>query len=206
VTFREFFSLKGVFTVRNVVVMGLMTAIAAILGALFNIFATPTFKIFSLTYLPGVIVAMLFGPWASVLYGFASDFVVYIVNPQGGYFPGFAISEIVSCLIHAFFLYKREFTITRISKAPREGNRGEHVLTIRTTFTITRVIAARLVNLVVVLMGLNFVWLNMMYGQSAGTFFTGARLVNNLIQFPLHVILILLVGRQIYKLRSRGLI
>jgi hypothetical protein len=54
-------------------------------------------------------------------------------------------------------------------------------------------------------MGLNYVWMNMMYGTLAGGFYTGARLINNLAQFPFHVaIIMLVVGRVVRFWQSRA--
>jgi hypothetical protein len=45
------------------------------------------------------------------------------------------------------------------------------------------------------------VWLNMMYGQLAGGFYTGARLINNLAQFPFHVAVTWFVGKRAVELK-----
>jgi hypothetical protein len=68
---------------------------------------------------------------------------------------------------------------------------------------VLRIASARALILLLVILGLNFVWLSLMYGQSAGTFFTGARLVNNLVQFPFHVALTWFVGKRVVALKRR---
>jgi ECF transporter S component (folate family) len=177
VTIREFFDTKDVFCVQNLVMMGIMIAVAAVLSR-FSIYITPTFKAIGFTYLPGALVAMMFGPWSAIAYGFISDAVTYIMNPQGGYFPGFAVSEMLACFIYACFLYKRPVTLLRV-------------------------VLARLLILVLVVFGLNFIWMNMMYGQIAGGYYTGARLINNLVQFPFHALLIRLIGKRTMEIKNR---
>ena len=172
---KGFFATKGVFSPQNVVMMGILTAVAAILSR-FSIYLTPTFKAITFTYLPGALVAMLFGPWAGLAYGFVSDTAMYLMNPQGGYFPGFAISEMVSCFIYACFLYRQRITVLRVA-------------------------AARALILLFVMFGLNFVWLSIMYGQLAGGFFTGARRINNLAQFPFHVAITWFAGKRAVELK-----
>jgi ECF transporter S component (folate family) len=153
--------------------MALMLAVSAILSR-FSIYLTPTFEAIGFAYLPGAIVAMLCGPRYALAYGFIGDALQYFANPQGGYFPGYALSEMLTCLIYALFLYARPVTFPRV-------------------------IAARLVILVTVTMGLNYIWMRMMYGMIAGGYYTGARLVNNLVQLPFHALIITLVGKRLTR-------
>jgi ECF transporter S component (folate family) len=164
---------KTAFSLENLILMALMAGVAAILSR-FSIYITPTFKAIGFAYLPGAIVAMLCGPWYALAYGFVSDALQYLANPQGGYFPGYALSEMLSCLIYALFLYERPITLWRV-------------------------IAARLVILVSVTMGLNYIWMRMMYGTVAGGYYTGARLVNNLVQLPFHALIITFVGNRLAR-------
>jgi ECF transporter S component (folate family) len=172
------FAAKNAFTLENLIIMALMAAAAAVLSR-FSLYLTPTFKAISFSYLPGAITAILCGPWCALAYAFVSDTLQYFANPQGGYFPGYALSEMLSCFIYALFLYKRPLKLWRV-------------------------IAARLVILVLVVMGLNYVWMNMMYGTLAGGYYTGARLINNLVQLPFHALIILFVGKQLIRFRKSG--
>lgn len=171
---REFFSLKGVFTPKNTVVMGVLVALAIVLDQ-FSIYITPTFQAITFSYLPGVVVAVLFGPWAAVLFGFVADTAKFFLNPHGGYFPGYVISEMVSYFTYACFLYK-------------------------TTPKIWKVACARVFILISVTMGLNFFWNVIMYGSVASKYFTSVRLINNLVQLPVHVALIMLMLKYLRKI------
>ena len=174
-TLKEFFAYKNVFSLRNVIVMGLMIALSAILSR-FTIYITPTFKAISFAYLPGVVVAILFGPWATLVYGFVNDFTSYIVNPQGGYFPGYALSEMLSYFIYACLLYRRPIKLWRV-------------------------IIARVLILITVVFGLNYVWMSIMIGTTASGYFTGVRLINNIVQLPFHALLITTVGKMLNRLK-----
>ncbi len=173
---RAFFSLQNVFTTRNIILMGLMLAIGAVLSR-FSIYITPTFKAVSFAYLPGTVVACLMGPWAALAYGFINDFIAYIVNPQGPYFPFYAISEMTAYFIYACLMYRQRVTYLRA-------------------------LIARALILIVVVFGLNYVWTMMMYGTAASAYFTGVRFINNLGQMPFHALLITLVIRQLGMIKA----
>lgn len=174
---RSFFSLDGVFRTRNIVLVGLMVALKMILEP-FSIYITPTFKLITLSYLPGVMIAAVLGPWAALAFGFVADTVGYVVAGMGPYFPGYAISEMLTYFIYACLLYKR-------------------------AVSIPRVLIARVIEVVTVIFGLNFLWNVIMYGSAASVYFTGVRLINNLIQIPLHVALSCICVRLARKLDAQ---
>jgi ECF transporter S component (folate family) len=162
---REFFSTAGVFTVRNVVVMAVLLAIRAILNLPFlTIYLGPDFKLITFSYIADAFTAMLFGPVAGAVFAFAGDTLGFFAlsGAGGAYFPGFALSEVVTCFIFACFFYKRRITLPKI-------------------------IGAWLINLGVVLLGMNSIWLILMYGMEAGKVFTLARVVSNVVQSPAHI-------------------
>ncbi|MDR0357562.1 MAG: folate family ECF transporter S component, partial [Clostridiales Family XIII bacterium] len=94
----------------------------------------------------------------------------------GAYFPGFALSEMISCFIFAVFFYKRRITWLRV-------------------------FFAWILNLAIVTLGMNSLWLMLMYGMDAGAVFATMRVVSNLAQSPLHIILLYFVLRKIEDLR-----
>ena len=175
---REFFSTSGVFKTRNLVIMALMAALTFVLSS-FTIAIGPTFKLLDISYLPGTVVACLFGPWAALVFGFAADTVGYIARPLGPYFPGYAISAMIVNFIYAALFYRQKITVVRT-------------------------VIARLLHTVVVILGINFLWNVMMYGAAASVFYTGQRLLNNLIQIPIHVALTMLFCRFARMLEAKG--
>ena len=175
---KEFFSVKDVFKTNNLVVMAMMVALKMILSQ-FSIYLTPTFKLIEFSYLPSAIVSILYGPIAGVVFGFVADTVGFIAKPVGPYFVGYAISEMVSNFIYACFLYKCPITWQRVLMS-------RVIITVSVTF------------------GLNFIWNVMMYGSVASKYFTGARLLNNLVQLPLYVFLIVFFAKTAIKVSKTG--
>ncbi|MDR1272311.1 MAG: folate family ECF transporter S component [Clostridiales Family XIII bacterium] len=155
---------------KSLAVLAVLLAVRVVLNMPFlTIYLTPQFKLITFAYLADAMAAMLFGPFAALAFGFAGDFLGFLVSGGGGaYFPGFALSEMITCLIFALFFHKREITLPKIA-------------------------AAWFIDLGVVLLGLNSLWLIVMYGMEAGSVFTFARFVSNIVQSPVHIMILWLV-------------
>ncbi|MDR1495907.1 MAG: folate family ECF transporter S component [Clostridiales Family XIII bacterium] len=178
---REFFSAKGVFTTRNVVVMAVLLGIRTILNLPFlTIYLGPNFKLITFSYICDALTSMFFGPIAGILFAFAGDTLGFFAlsGAGGAYFPGFALSEAVTCFIFACFFYKRRVTLRRV-------------------------IAAWLINLGVVLLGMNSLWLILMYGMEAGKVFTFARVISNVVQSPAHIAILFFLLTRIATLEKK---
>jgi len=158
---KTFFDPRGVFTTRNLAVMAMLIAVRYVLSQ-FTIAPTPQFKMFTLAYIPTAMAAALYGPWAALVFGLVGDTVGYMAKPIGPYFPGYAISEMLAAFIYACFSYRQRITLAKMT-------------------------AARLLILITVIFGLNFVWGSMQFGTAASGFFTSVRLWNNLVQLPVYV-------------------
>ena len=158
---KNFFSIKNVFSVRNLTIMALLAALDVVLARYTTIHLTPQFTLVSFEYIPAAVVSALFGPWAGIVFGLVSDTVGYFSNPVGPYLPIWAISAMVANLIQSIFLYPGKFDWWRI-------------------------IVARLLVMLIVTMGLNFIW------QSI---YNSARIISNIIQLPIQVILIRIFGK-----------
>jgi ECF transporter S component (folate family) len=194
---REFFSLKNIFTTKHLAVMAMLLAIRVILGLPFlTIYITPQFKLVSFAYLCDAAVAMLYGPWAAIAFGFAGDTLGYFatMGSGGGYMPLFAISEMATCFIFAVFLYNP----ARLSPQ----NRSAAIPTDKREVRLARVLPAWALNLILVVLGLNSLWLILLYGSPAGSVFTLVRFGSNLLQFPAHVALTYFVLRAIRRVRK----
>ena len=169
---KEFFNPKGIFNTRNLVLMALMIGLSTVLNMLTDIYITPTQKLFSFAYLPRAVVAIMYGPIAASATAFVADFTGWVINPRGPYHPGFAISAIVADISCAAFLYKQKISFLRVA-------------------------LWRIFVVVFVFLGLNYMWMNMLYGSSAAGFFTGVRLARNAVQLPLDIFLVMVVGKYI---------
>jgi ECF transporter S component (folate family) len=164
---RDFFDPRGVFCLRNITVMAMLVALKYILVQYTRIPITETFRISSVDYIPNVMVAALYGPWAALAFGLVSDTVGFLARPMGPYFPGFAISEMLMCFIYACFTYRQ-------SADPKS--------------LIIRMIFARILIALTVTFGLNFIWMSILRGAAAATFFSSMRLVSNTVLFPVYVL------------------
>jgi ECF transporter S component (folate family) len=176
---RDFFSPKDVFTTKHLVVMAMLLAIRTILGLPFLTIYVSGIKLITFAYLCDAIAAMLYGPWAALAFGFAGDTLGFFATMGGGgaYMPVYAISEMVTGFIFAIFLYKREVRLTRV-------------------------LSAWALNLIIVVLGLNSLWLVLMMGMPAGKVLTLVRFGINLAQFPVHIALTFFVLKAIRKLKT----
>ena len=173
----EFFSAK-VFTPKAVAALAALLAIRTILNLPFlTIYIGPGFKLITFSYVTDALAAMFFGPVAGAAFAFAGDLLGFLASSGTGgpYFPGFAISEIATCFIFACFFYKRKITLPRV-------------------------IIAWALNLVIVILGMNSIWLILMYGWSAGEVFAVMRVVNNAVQSPLHIAILYLLLTRLIRL------
>jgi ECF transporter S component (folate family) len=173
----EIFSLSGVFNTRNLVIMAMLLAIRTILGLPFLTIYVGPMKVSSFAYIPDAICGMLFGPWAGLAFGFAGDTLGFLssMGTGGGYLPTYAISEMLTCFFFAAFLYKR---------TPKIG----------------AIIIAWALNLVVVVLGLNSLWLILQYGMKAGEVLTFMRFGLNLLQFPIHILITWFILKAVMKI------
>ena len=172
------FWMTNVFTPKAVAILAVFLAIRTILGLPgLTIYLAPNFKLITFAYVTDALAAMFFGPVAGLAFGFAGDLLGFMVSPVAGYFPGFTISEMVTCFLFACFFFKRKVTLPRI-------------------------IAVWLLNLAIVILGLNSLWLMLWAGQSAGQVFAFARVINNAVQSPLHIAILYFILTRIRRLEK----
>lgn len=134
-----FSSLHELKSTRNVVLCGLLAALAVVLGTVASISVGLYIKI-GFSGLPNRIVEFLFGPVVGCLFGGALDILKYIIKPDGPFFFGFTFNAMLAGVIYGSILYKKPVSIPRIVCA--------------------EFLAKVLVNCV-----LNTLWISMLYGQ-----------------------------------------
>lgn len=132
-------SLHELASTKNVVLCGLMAALAIVLGMIATISIGPYIRI-GFSGIPNRIVEFLFGPLVGCLFGGALDILKYILNPTGPYFFGFTFNAMLSGIIYGTILYKK-------------------------TVSVKRIVLAELLIKVFVNCILNTLWLSMLYGQ-----------------------------------------
>ena len=148
-------------------------ATAAMMVALFVVLYTVKIPLalesrVSLTFIPVAVSAYLLGPVPAMIVGGIGDILGCMLFPSGPYFPGFTISAMLSGLIYGVFFYRHTDKIK------------------------LRIILAKLVIILFVNIGLNTLWLSIMY-HKAFMFYLAARAAKNIIVFPFQVIVMMIV-------------
>ena len=151
-------SLKELFVTKNLVLCGLMAALAVVLSMVASIDVGPYIRI-GFSGIPNRIVECLFGPVAGCLFGGALDILKYALKPSGPFFFGFTLNVMLAGLIYGTILYQKPVTVKRIVAA--------------------EFLAKLLVNCL-----LNTLWISMLYGKG---FFVllPMRLLKNVIMLPI---------------------
>ncbi len=151
-------SLREFQSLRNVVFCGMMAAIAVILSYVATIRIGQYIRI-GFSGLPNQVVDYLFGPAIGAIFGAALDVIKWILQPSGDFFPGFTISAALGGIIYGFAFYKK-------------------------SVSVQRVLIAQLIVKVFVNIGLNSLWLKMLYDQAILALLPG-RVLSNAIMLPI---------------------
>lgn len=150
---------KQRFTAKSIALMGVLMALDLILS---RFFAIPTqFVKISFAFIPLVFMGMLYTPIVAGSANALSDFIGANLFPTGPYFPGFTLTAFLSGFIYSVFYYKKEMTLKRI-------------------------ITVNLIVTVFLNLGLNTLWLYMMYGKGALAFIP-SRIISSSIMFVVHI-------------------
>ena len=151
-------SLQELLVTRNMVLCGLMAALAVVLSMAASIEAGPYIRI-GFSGIPNRIVECLFGPAAGCLFGGALDVLKYALKPSGPFFFGFTFNAMLAGIIYGSILYKKPVSIKRIAAA--------------------ELLVKVLINCI-----LNTLWISMLYGKG---FFVllPVRLLKNGIMLPI---------------------
>jgi len=98
---------------RGMVFAALMVA-ACIILAKFSIPVTDGLKI-TFGFLARALCALVYGPIGAVVFAVAEDTLSFILSSNGApYFPGYAVTTALGCLIYALFFYRARITVARI--------------------------------------------------------------------------------------------
>ncbi len=156
-------SLRELTHTKNLVICGMMAALAVVLGYVASIDIGPYIRI-GFSSLPNRLVEFLFGPAVGCFFGGALDILKYLVKPTGAFFPGFTLNAMIAGVIYGLILYKKPISIPRI-------------------------LGAEFLAKLIVNCGLNTLWLSILYGKG---FFVllPARLLKNAIMLPIDTAII----------------
>ena len=151
-------SLKEFQSLRTIVFCGMMAAIAVILGYVATIRIGQYIRI-GFSGLPNQVVDYLFGPAIGAIFGAALDVIKWFLQPSGDFFPGFTISAALGGIIYGFAFYKKNVSLPRVF--------------------VSQLIVKVFVNI-----GLNSLWLKMLYDQAILALLPG-RILSNAIMLPI---------------------
>lgn len=157
--FRE--SAKELKQAKSVVTTAMLIAVGIVLSAYATIRITPDFQV-SFGFLSSGMIAQLFGPVVNLIAGFVTDVVSYLLYTDGPYCFWFALNPMVSGLIFALFFYRKKVTLPKA-------------------------IAAKLVDTLVVEIGMTTLWLILLYGAKGWLWFfirAGWKLAACVVQAP----------------------
>ena len=106
-------SLKELFVTKNIVLCGLMAALAVVLSMTASVEVGPYIRI-GFSGIPNRVIECLFGPVAGCLFGGALDILKYMLKPSGPFFFGFTFNVMLAGVIYGSILYKKTVSIKRI--------------------------------------------------------------------------------------------
>lgn len=151
---------------KKIILSAFMLALSLVLSRFLAI-NTPLLAI-SFNFVPIMLSAIWLGPkYTACIYGL-SDLIGALLFPFGEYFIGFTISRILAGLIYGFILHQKE----------KEFSKKELVI---------RLIIATAIVTIFINLGLNTLWLSMMY-EKAFIVLVGTRIIKELIMLPIEVI------------------
>lgn len=157
-------SFKELKVTHNLVLCGLMAALAVVLNYTTSIFITPNIRI-GFSGLPNRVVEYLFGPWVGALFGAMLDILKYLLKPDGGaFFFGYTFNVMVAGVIYGFVLYKK-------------------------TVRIWRIFVAELLTKTIVNCGLNTLWIAVLNGN-AFLAILPPRVLKNVIMLPIDTVIL----------------
>lgn len=151
-------SLHELSVTKNMVLCGLLGALAVVLGMVATVSIGPYIRI-GFSGLPNRIAEFLFGPVTGCLFGGALDVLKYILNPTGPYFFGFTFNAMLSGVIYGILLYKKPVSVKRV-------------------------LAAEFLIKLIVNCFLNTLWLSMLYGEAFSVLLP-VRVMKNAVMLPI---------------------
>ena len=167
-------SLKDVHVLVGV---SLFFALNVVMNLFVSVYITPEIKV-GFASIATAASCYFYGPIPNLIVAPLLDFVNFIVKPSGSYFPIFMISTFVTALIFSILFYGKD------------------------KVSIKQVIIARLAYDIIVSLFLNSLFTSMLWGTPFWTIVT-PKIIKNLIQFPIQVIVLYLTMKTCYQLKPR---
>ena len=171
---------KNKLSTQKLVLLALMVALNVILGRL-SIQISPEVRLSVFGFIPIALAGALMGPAYGAMVGAAGDELnsVLFTHVYGGYFPGYTLTAALSGAWYGYVLYKKPVTWLRA-------------------------VAAILPVILLGEMGLNSVWVYMMYSK---TFWAKLpmRLITNVIEAPFKIALLMGMNKAVARIPASKL-
>lgn len=158
--FKQFYldSMNQLKVTQNLVICGLMAALAVVLSYVASVDVGPYIRI-GFSGIPNRIIEFLFGPIVGSIFGGMLDILKYLIKPSGPFFFGFTFDAMLAGIIYGSLLYKKPVKLWRIA-------------------------LAELLTKLIVNCGFNTLWISMLYGK--GFFLLlPARILKNAVMLPI---------------------
>ena len=165
-------SLRELKNVRVLTCCGLMAALAIALNFVASIDLGQYIRI-GISGLPNQVVSFLFGPAVGAIFGAMLDIIKFLIKPTGPFFPGFTLSAALGGLIYGIFVYRKPLTVKRV-------------------------FLAQLLIKVLVNLGLNTLWLKILYDKAILAILPG-RLISNAVMLPIDTFLMFIILKMVER-------
>ena len=169
-------SAKELKSIYSIVMCALLIALYIALDSL-SVFTLSTQK-FTLAFISLGLLGYRFGIIPSSLAAFACDLIAYLIKPMGAYHPGFAISKILTCIIFALFLYKKEVKLWRI------------------------IVSRTLINILINIL-LNAYWLASLYSSKGYVVILLEHFYKNIILLPFEIVILFFALKAFEKISHK---
>lgn len=169
--------------IRVLVFSAFLVALEIVLNR-FCSFNTLGHKI-GVSFIPGVIAAILYGPWVSAAVNACGDFLGAILFPIGPYHPGFTVCAALMGMLNGFFL-NTDPIHTEVNNSLFHFKMALHWEKIR---FFPNVILPVLINTLVLGLFVNTAWVSMLYGSKTYWGWFSYRLVEYAILVPVKLVI-----------------
>ena len=171
-------ALDNLKSVRMLTVTALLCALCALVD-LFYLPIVGAFLRIYFSFLVAGLLCMISGPFLAIPAGFLVDTLSFLISggDPAGYFPGYALSSMLSFLIYALFFYRAHLSLSRIF--------------------IAKLTVNVLINVI-----LGSVWKHILYGNAYIVYFISGA-IKNIAVLPIEAALMLILYRRMVPILQK---
>ncbi len=171
-------ALNSLKSTRILCITALLCAICALIDVFYLMIGGAFLRIY-FSFIVAGLLCMIAGPFAAVPAGFLVDTLSFLFSggDPAGYFPGYALSSMLSFLIYALFFYRAHLSLSRIF--------------------IARLTVNVLINVI-----LGSVWKHVLYGNAYIVYFISGA-IKNIAMLPIEAALMLILYRRLVPILQK---